>query len=346
MIVAYSCDENYASLFATSCVSLFENNRDAEEITVYLLEDHVSDESRSRFLDIANRYGRKIITLPMPDVEEIAKTKIYTSYLKMASCGRLFISKLLPDDINKVIYADCDTLFLSSVSKLWETDIADDYVGMVSIPVSKNHKRIIGISPDSTYYNAGLMLINLKRWREEKIDLAFMEYLRKQNGFVPYMDEGVLNVVLEGKIRALPLKYNANGQVFSFEYKQLLRIIKGPKRLYSLEEYEKARRNPVMLHFTATYRIPIRPWIIGCTHPYTEEYLAYRAKTPWKDTPLGKDHRPNYKKMYQVFGKISRVLPNVFTDWIAEFFFAYIRPFKFYLEKRKHIRMLRKENHA
>lgn len=346
MIVAYNCDEKFASIFATSVVSLFENNQDAEDITVYLIEDKVSDESKSRFQDIAKKYGRKIITLPMPNADEMAKINIYIpANLQMATCGRLFVSKLLPGDIDKVIYADCDTLFLRSLSTLWKMDITDDYVGMVSIPTSRNHKRIIGISPDSTYYNSGLLLINLKRWREEKMDQAFMEYLQKQNGFVPYPDEGVLNAVFEGKISTLPLEYNVYGQILSFEYEELLRL-KKQKSFYSLEEYEKARRDPVMLHFVTTYRIPLRPWITGCTHPYTKEYLAYREKTPWKDMPLMEDHRPTYKKTYQVFDKISRHLPNVFTDWMAEMFFAYIRPFKFYIEKKKHIRNMKKGNYS
>lgn len=342
MIVAYNCDENFASIFATSVISLFENNKDVDDITVYLIEDEVSAESKSRFQDIAKTYRRNIITLPMPKPEEMAKINIYIpSNLKMATCGRLFISKLLPDDIDKIIYADCDTLFLSPISSLWDLDISDDYVGMVCIPTSKNHKRIIGISPDSVYYNSGLMLVNLKRWREEKVDQAFMEYIRKQNGFVPYPDEGVLNAVFEGKIRTLPLKYNVYGQILSFDYKELLRL-KKEKHFYSCDEYEEARRAPVMVHFVTTYRIPLRPWIIGCTHPYTKEYLAYRAKTPWMDTPLMEDHRANYKKTYQAFDKISRHLPNIFTDWMAVIFYAYIRPFKFYIEKKKHIRKMLK----
>ena len=346
MIVVYNCDEYFASIFATSVVSLFENNKDVDNITVYLIEDEVSAESKSRFQDIAKEYKRNIVTIPMPKPDEMAKIEIYIpANLKMATCGRLFVSKLLPDDIDKIIYADCDTLFLSSISSLWDIDISDDYVGMVCIPTSKNHKRIIGISPNSVYYNSGLMLVNLKRWREEKVDLAFMEYIRKQNGFIPYPDEGVLNAVFEGKIRMLPLKYNVYGQIFSFDYKETLRL-KKQNHFYSCDEYEEARRAPVMIHFITTYRIPLRPWINGCDHPYTNEYLRYRAKTPWKETPLFEDHRPPYKRAYQLFDRISRGLPSVLTDWMAEFFFAYIRPFKFYVEKQKHIRNLKKESHS
>lgn len=342
MIVVYNCDENFASIFATSVVSLFENNKDVDDITVYLIEDEVSAESKSRFQDIANCYGRTIITLPMPNIEEIAKTDIYIPpNLQMATCGRLFVSKLLPDNLDKIIYADCDTLFLRSISALWKQDISEDYVGMVSIPTSKNHKRIIGMSPDSTYYNSGLLLINLKRWREENVDIDFMEYFQKQGGYVPYPDEGVLNAVFEGKIRTLPLKYNVYGQIFSFGYEELLRL-KKQKKFYCFGEYEEAQKYPVMLHFVSTYRIPLRPWVIGCNHPYTKEYLKYREKTPWKGTLLFEDHRPSYKKAYQLFGRISRCLPSALTDWMVEFFFAYVRPFRFYIEKKKHVRNMSK----
>ena len=123
MVVLYNCDEKFASIFATSVLSLFESNKNVDDITVYLVEDGVSEESKARFQMIAEEYGRKIVTFPMPDIKKLAKTDIYIPpKLQMSTCGRLFVSDLLPADVDKIIYADCDTIFLDSISDLWELD--------------------------------------------------------------------------------------------------------------------------------------------------------------------------------------------------------------------------------
>lgn len=338
MVVVYNCDENFAGIFATSVVSLFENNRDVDDIVVYLIEDGVSENSKLKFQLIAEKYGRSIITVPMPDIQQLAQTDIFIpSRLQMSTCGRLFAAELLPNDVDKIIYVDCDTLFLNSISDLWAIDMGDSPVGMVAIPISKNHKRLIGMSPDSIYYNSGLMVANLKKWREINAITAFMDYMKDQGGYVPYPDEGVLNAVFEGKIRTLPLKYNVYGMILYFEREELMRL-KKMKRFYSKAEYEQARQNPVLVHFCMTYRMLLRPWYVGSTHPYTPKWREYHAMTPWKDEPLRKDTRPPYKKISEVFGKISKKLPSGLTDWMVELFYAYLRPLNFYIQKQKHLR--------
>ena len=210
-------------------------------------------------------------------------------------------------------------------------------VGMVAIPSSKNHRRLLGMEPESTYYNSGLMLINLKKWREANVVPLFMDYMKSQGGYVPYPDEGTLNAVFEGKICTLPLKYNVYGWILYFERGELLRIC-GETNFYGEKEYDEAKRAPVMVHFCMTYRMQLRPWYVGSTHPYMPKWREYHAMTPWKDEPLWEDNRPFYKKILEVLNNISVRLPGSLIDRIMELFYIYLRPLNFYLQKQKHLR--------
>ena len=49
-----------------------------------------------------------------------------------------------------------------------------------------------------------------------------------------------------------------------------------------IDEMIIASQNPLILHFTEARK----PWMIGCKHPFTTEYLKYKNMSPWRDTPL------------------------------------------------------------
>lgn len=342
MIIVYNADERFSSVFATSVLSLFENNKKADEITVYLIEDHITQESKAGFQQIAQMYGRSIITLPMPDMEKlVGMDVVIPSYNRMATCGRLFIASLLPQDIDKVIYVDCDTMFEDSIEALWNTDILAYSVGMTDCAQNSSFRTQLGLSREGIYYNSGLLLINLKRWREKQAERRFLEFIKSQGGYIPFPDEGVLNAVFDGDILLLPLRYNAITQIFAFPYKQML-YARGVKRFYSPEEVEEARKHPVMVHFTSNFYLSIRPWVKGCTHPCVQRYLEYRSMTPWKDEPLWENPNPWLRRIYTNF---CHVLPKSVAAWTARLITLYITPIKHRYRKWMCIRkMMRQMN--
>ena len=338
MIVVYNSDERFASVFATAVLSLFDSNKDADDITVYLIEDKISDESKAKFQEIANSYGRTIITLPMPDIEKLSGVDVVIpKYNRMATCGRLFIASLLPEDIDKVIYADCDTIFVNSARELWETDISKYAVGMVDCAQNSSFRTQLDLSPDGIYYNSGLLLVNLKWWRDCNAEQQFLEYIQSQGGYVPFPDEGVLNAVFDGNILTLPLRYNAMTRIYPFSHKGLC-YARGVKHFYTPEEMEEARKNPVMIHFTSDFYISIRPWVQGCNHPNLQEYLKYRSMTPWKDEPLWENPSSPLKKAYS---KFCHLVPKPVAIWTAHIITLYITPPIHRYRKRQCIRKMK-----
>ena len=335
MVVVYNSDERFAGVFATSVQSLFDSNRAADEITVYLIEDNITEESKEKFQQIAQKYHRQLILIPMPDLEKLAGVKIVIpKYNRMATYGRLFIASCLPQNIDKVIYADCDTIFVDSIDGLWQTDISNYQIGLVNDGQSGGHRRILGIPAEGIYYNSGIMLVNLKRWREEGLERTFVNYIKEQGGYVPIPDQGVLNAVCDGNILCLPLKYNAFSILYGLGYETAMQV-RRPQVFYSKEETEAALANPAIVHFTTNIFMPLRPWVKGCTHPYAAKYLEYRNMTPWKDEPLWEDQTPKLRKLYYRF---FQIVPKPVAIWVTRTIYVYLIPLRHRYKKWQHIR--------
>lgn len=333
MVVVYNSDERFAGVFAVSVLSLFENNQNVDDIIVYLIENGISNESKKRFNAIAEQYGRKILTVPLLDLKKIIGVDLsIPKKYNLANYGRLFIASQLPNDIDKVIYADCDTMFEKSLLELWNTDISEYYIGMADDGFSTGYRKILGIPRDGIYYNSGIMLVNLKMWRETNVEEMFVEYIRQQGGYVPIIDQGVLNATLDGKILHLPLRFNAYSILYAFDYAEILRVRK-PPYFYSEQEVEAARNAPVMVHFTNNFYMPIRPWVKGCVHPYAQKYLEYRDKTPWKNDPLWNDDRPKIKKLYTTY---CHKVPKPMAIYTSRIIHVYLTPLMHRFNKWKH----------
>lgn len=340
MVVVYNCDERYAGIFAVSVFSLFECSKDVDDITVYLIDNGIKEDSLAKIQKIADVYKRKIIPLPMPDIEALLgmNVAIPAKSNRIVTCGRLFAATLLPDNIDKILYFDCDTIFLRSIKPLWEIDLGEYYAGMMADVLGPEYRSMLGIPAKGIYYNSGAALINLALWREKNIEQKFMEYLESQGGYVPWPDQGIFNAVLDGRILCLPCEYNVHTALFSFPYEDLMEI-RRMEWYYPKEEVEHALQNPGMVHFTTTFSVPLRPWYEGCNHPYTDAFLNYRQKSPWKDEPLWKDERTFlHRYFYSICDTFAKIAPRKLYIFFSRQYYLKIRPLSFQIKKQKFVR--------
>lgn len=331
MNIVYAADDNFAEILGISMISLFENNKDCKEITVFVLDDGIKNDSKEKLNFVAKKYVRKIKFYSIPNLSELAGVEIKTNERwSLSTFSRLFLEKILPDEIDKVLYLDCDILVNNSLEKLYDTNLGEYYCGGVSDCISKQHKIIIGLNPQDIYINAGVLLISLKKWRDSNACDKFISFINRYNGDTPYVDQGVINGTLSKKIMRLDLKNNAYTALFDFTYKDLLTFRK-PVKYYSEMEVEQAKANPVIVHFTTSF-LSLRPWVKGCKHPFVNKWLKYKKMSPWADVPLRNDNR-SLKKRIAV--EIYKFLPNVLAVAIAGWLHAVLYPKQRKLLKNK-----------
>ena len=319
MNIVMASSDLYSKLAIVTLKSLFINNIDVEEIVIYYIGDRVTDENRDNLINLANEYSRKIVFIEMPE-----------SFGEFAGSNRngqtvfcyCFFQDLLPADVDKVLLLEGDQIVVDSIKDLYNTDISDFYIAAADDLQSSLYKKKIGMMKKSPYVNCGMILYNLKKWRDDGISDKITEVLRSGRHMFFYDVQDVINYTVEGGIKVLPPKYNCTTSVFLFDYKNMIRY-RRPSTKCSKEEYEEGRNNPVIVHFTKNQVIQPRPWMKDCFHPYEDYYTEIKRQTVMKDEPLW-----NYKP-----GKLNRLanymymnISNTMTAFILGIVHAYLYP--------------------
>ena len=326
MNIMYLCDNNYAYIAGISMLSLMDNNKGAEDITFYLVEDGVEDDNKTKLQKIVNDYNRRIVFISKPNLKPLLGETIELHWWIENVFSRVFLEEVFKNytDINRLIYIDCDTLVLGDLSDLWNIEL-DEYLGAgVYEAMGKVHKKAIGLKPSDGYFNAGMFLIDLKKWRECHIDRLSSDFVKNHGGKLEYADESVLNGVLSSKIMRISPKYNITSLTVYFSEKELKRY---RKSYYTHTEKERmeALEDPRIVHFTSTY-LDNRPWIENCNHPFKDKWMEYKQLSPWCDKELAKDNRSKKKIVAR---KMAMKLPKFLRIELTGFIHAYIKPLKY-----------------
>lgn len=291
--IAYSSDNNYARHVGASMISLFDNNRDFKQIVIHVLDNGIDKENKRKLDIIARDYNRQIKYYDFTNIKERLTTDVPDT-IAISSYSRLFLSSTLSGDIDKVIYLDCDSIVLGSFYELWSEDIDDFYVAGVLDRSTPNTKKEVGLNIDAPYINAGFLLINLKKWRNENIEGRFIKFILKHNGNVYHHDQGVINGVFANYIKVLEPQFNVMTTFFEMSVDRLKQLY-NVTPYYSQEQIDKAIEEPIFIHFTAAFSN--RPWVESSRHPLKDRYLHYLNMTGWRGISLESDKRSLKSKL-------------------------------------------------
>lgn len=270
----------------------------SKPIGIVVLYSEMADKTITKFRDY---YTEKLESLEFykVDVDGILATKFKNIksqphlYGKIEPYLRLFAPMYIKDD--EVIYLDCDILVKGDIYEmLKEVDYNCCVSGVQEHdPKHKNHnygkldeftmprslenyfyrdaffyrlKKYYGMNDDAAYMCDGIMHMNLKKWREEKLIDKIKERLEKSELFYS-ADQDVLNSVINGKFGVLSPKWNT--------------IVNGAGIManYSSTQYKEAIESPMIIHMPG----PSKPWIKGLKGANVEEYWKNRKDTPWPE---------------------------------------------------------------
>lgn len=287
MNIFYFSSDLFAGVMSVSMVSLLENNKASPDIHLYVADDGISDSKKHRLSEMVKGYHREIDFIPAPDPSEIFAYPLKSRYQLGHSYMRMCPGSILPKSLDRVICLDSDTLIRGDISELWSTPDtkAGILYGVSDCFNLEAFKGRFGIPSDGICCNAGVFVIDLKRWRAEGIESKIRDIIRAQNGNVFFSEQTLMSRVCQGEIAKLPLKYNAQSIIFAFSYDDIL-TFRRPTRYYSEHEVNEAKSAPVIIHFTRNFYMQCRPWAAGCEHPFLDEWLRYKSMTPFNDEPL------------------------------------------------------------
>lgn len=309
MNVVYSSSDSYSMVAGISMYSLLENNQSVDELNIFLIENGMSQENKDKFTTMCQKFNRQITFIPISDNEQLTNSSINIGRWNISTFARLFYSSMLPEWVDKVIHIDCDTMIMSSLEPLWNIDMKDKIVAGAYECIGDSYKTEVGMKPDDIYISAGNIMLNLAEIRRRKLEENFKKFIQNHR-HLSFVDQPVLNACTTNEDKLLiPLNYNAYSIVFYLNYKNAKKA-KRVSRYYTESQVLDAVSNPCIVHFTTCFMDGTRPWIENNNHPMIKQYLDYKQKSEWADTPLWKDNRSVVKKLG---GKMFNILPQGFV---------------------------------
>lgn len=307
MNVIYSSDDNYARHVGISITSLYEENQEAEDLTVFLIDDDISAENHQKLDDIARKYHRDIHYIPFANFKK--RLQLNNKWeLPISAYARLFVAEMVPETVDRLLYLDCDTVICDSLEDLWNTDLQGNTIGAVEDVASCVFWEETGIEQQFRYFCSGVILIDLKKWRDTNAQERLLDYLDSRNGVVRHHDQTILNGVFWNDCYLLHPKYDALTPVFIMSYQNLKAYFKLWDQYYSKREFEDSVRNPAIIHFTSSN--VGRPWENN-KHPKAKVYQKYWRASAWRSIPLS-GFQPSYdKKQRKVYWLYQHVPVNM-----------------------------------
>lgn len=275
--IVCTTDDTYIQHCTVMLASLFESNKD-EQFNIYIItniENTTNLQNLKTFLKHYS-YPYSIITIDQGAI----KNAPVTHHISIATYFRLFIPKVLPPELSRVLFLDADMVIRKSIRPLWETNL-DEYTHAATIAAGMDdYPAEIGLPQNSFYFNAGMMLINLQAWRKHRVFERGCDLISHEARRLKWWDQDVLNLLLHNSWYPLDLTWNAQPFVYSdslsAEYSYWDR--------YQKFNYWEAKSDPAVVHFVGGGNA--KPWHYFCTHPFKQDYLNYLKVTPWHKTPL------------------------------------------------------------
>lgn len=317
--IVYASDAAYAVPLGVSLYSLFKNNQDVK-LFVHIYTLGIGKEDLEHYRNLAKTFGQKLLIEEMPDIEHLAGESLFFGKLSIVAYLRLFLVKLLPEDVGRVLWLDADTLIVGSVRELIKTDL-EGFGGAAALNFGGVNKRLHGFGRKESYYNDGVFLFNLDYWRANGVYEKFLLEVARRQGKAIDHDQDYLNNILRRKIKTLSAQYNFATQygLAIEDYKAFLSHTK----LWECETYSKAEllaaSKSVIIHHIIEPFFPnyeretlyknrmVRPWYKNATVPITKLWREYLSETPWtqEDFPLYKknitEKTSKAKKLFQGF---------------------------------------------
>ena len=292
MNIVFCTDTNYIMPSSVLIKSISLNNSEASIYFYAIIDESVTEHDMAMLkseIEHNNKHcikflrvnGKDYENMPNLDVskEYAQKNRITATHTTKACYYRLSMANLFPENVNRVLYFDCDIVVNQNISDLWNIDLEGKAVGAV-VDEGEFHMSYdqLGFSPKYGYFNSGVMIIDLSYWRKNNMFDVFMEIIREHTGKMRQHDQEILNIAFFDNIKRLPLKYNF--QENFFRHPQLI------PEFYNNHstEIEEAINDIAVIHYTAE-----KPWFKECGQPCKNIFFQYLNKTLWSE------HTPRWK---------------------------------------------------
>lgn len=264
--IFYTINDEYAKFAAVSIKSLIENACKDYNYDINVVYENLSKENETKLMSLETNNVKIILTQMNQNLSMITNklgNRLRASVFTLTIYFRIFIPCMFPK-YDRCIYIDADTVISGDISKLYNEDIGENFLGCIidkstidNEVLATYFEEVVGI-PRDKYINSGVLLMNCQKLRERKIDEKFLRLYTKYEFDVIAPDQDYINAMCYGNIKYLSDIYNA---------------MPNPNN--------KEVENPIIIH----YNLFLKPWQYANVQ-YKDYFWKYARLTPFYDEIL------------------------------------------------------------
>lgn len=256
MNVAVTINDTYFYPLYIMLNTLFSKHK-GMEIHVFLIHSRVSKENRKRLEWLCRQKGGSFTEIYVSE-QEFSHAPSF-SYFTKEMYYRILAAKLLPDNLDRVLYLDPDMIVTDSLKEFYNMPLDDCFFAGIRDRLQDDAKspywKELGFQGKNSYINSGVLLCNLTVLRKEQNVQDVFDMLKKRGENLKFPDQDLINVLYEGKIAVADDRYNLNpNHVYWWEYLG-----------YNFAPF--LLKKPAILHFMGSDK-PWRPSYHGGMYQY------------------------------------------------------------------------------
>ena len=296
--IFFATDDNYIPYLAVTIKSIIENCHPLFNYKIHVLNTGLSmlemikiKSLETKFLKIEfNNVASKIASIKATLDENLR------DYYSDAIYYRIFIPSMFPE-YKRAIYLDCDLVVLGDISRLFFTDMQNNWLASVQDEVAPSNpvlidyvEKAVGI-PIKNYFCSGVLLMDLEALRTNQVENKFVGLLNKYNFDTIAPDQDYLNAICKDHVLMLHPGWDRQAN----------------KRKYHDSIY--------IIH----YNMFRKPWLYKKV-PYEGYFWQYAAMTPYyyeilhkKDTFTKEQRTKNIKGVRAMISTCANIINQRIT---------------------------------
>ena len=258
--ICLACDDNYSKYAGVVIASALANANEDDNLHIYILDGGITSVHKEEILSLKIIKDCEITFVQIDEslFEDYKKVKTH-SYISLATYYRLKLTSLL-DYIDKIIYFDCDFIINSSLKELFNIEMKDFLIAGVRDISRKMTKK------NPTYVNAGMLMFNLKKMREQNLEEEFLSWTKENIKSIKLGDQEIINEVCKDKILIVEDEWNVQSSNFT--------------------NRSSYTNKPRAIHYVAKKK----PWHFASFSYHRNLYFKYLQLTPWALKDEEKDY--------------------------------------------------------
>lgn len=257
--IAFGIDKFYIPMMGILMTSLAKNNP-SKSFSFHVFLDSTDAEDLKKFEELCAAEKVEInFYYVLPD---LFKNFYFEKGYSIAIFYRIIAAEFLSGKLENLIYMDSDMLCLKSFGNFFDDLPKNILLAAVEDSGSwiPKHKKNLNLPLTYKYFNTGILYLNLKLWRDEKISEKTLEILSREKFLFP--DQDALNIVVN--------RGNYDVEYISDRFNYFFRV----------DGEEKILREDVVIeHFAGQ----IKPWHAWCESELKKIYEDYQKKSFWRD---------------------------------------------------------------